>query len=437
MNSSSLAFVLRGHPAEELPRRRRAKLLAFELNLPIGVTKMSTPIFINPFRPGAGHMPPYLAGRVEEQKEFSRLLGQQVILDNLIITGLRGVGKTVLLESLKPLATVHRWAWVGTELSETASVTENTLATRIITDLSLITSNFTYTQTSPAAPGFVSKPVVTTHKLDYAFLSGVYANTPGLASDKLKAVLHIAWSCIQNSDMYGVVFAYDEAQTLSDHAAKEQYPFSVLLDVFQSIQKSGIRFMLVLTGLPTLFPRLVQTRTYAERMFRVLTLGRLSDSETKEAIEVPIKNTNAPIKPNARGVKTICTLSGGYPYFIQFICREVFDVWVTNPGATVPTQSIINKLDTDFFAGRWARATDRQRDLLAIIAGLPDSDGEFSVAGIVASSKSTANPFSSSHVNQMLSSLADAGLVYKNRYGKYAFAVPMLDDFIRRQRVVE
>ena len=59
----------------------------------------------NPFRPGAGHQPPYLAGRQAERDEFSRLLRQDIILENMVLTGLRGVGKTVLLESLKPIAT--------------------------------------------------------------------------------------------------------------------------------------------------------------------------------------------------------------------------------------------------------------------------------------------------------------------------------------------
>ena len=60
--------------------------------------------FQNPFRPGAGHVPPYLAGRKEETKEFERLLKQPVLLENLVLTGLRGVGKTVLLDTLKPIA---------------------------------------------------------------------------------------------------------------------------------------------------------------------------------------------------------------------------------------------------------------------------------------------------------------------------------------------
>lgn len=65
---------------------------------------MAKTFFVNPFRPGAGHMPPYLAGRLEEKEEFLRLLGQDVVLENLVLTGLHGVGKTVLLDTFKPLA---------------------------------------------------------------------------------------------------------------------------------------------------------------------------------------------------------------------------------------------------------------------------------------------------------------------------------------------
>ena len=99
----------------------------------------SNALFKNPFRPGAGHMPPYLAGREAEEKEFRRLLAQDTILENLILTGLRGVGKTVLLEKFKPIAIQDGWLWVGTDLSETISVSETNLAIRILTDLSVVT----------------------------------------------------------------------------------------------------------------------------------------------------------------------------------------------------------------------------------------------------------------------------------------------------------
>ena len=80
--------------------------------------------FTNPYRPGAGHMPPHLAGRDDALAEFERLLGQDVILENMVLTGLRGVGKTVLLDTFKPRAIEEGWLWVGADLSEAASLTE-------------------------------------------------------------------------------------------------------------------------------------------------------------------------------------------------------------------------------------------------------------------------------------------------------------------------
>ncbi len=96
--------------------------------------------FENPFRPGAGQMPPYLAGRTAEIDAFKRLLRQTTVLENTILTGLRGVGKTVLLESLRPEALNAGWLWVGADWSESASVSEETLATRILADIALVTS---------------------------------------------------------------------------------------------------------------------------------------------------------------------------------------------------------------------------------------------------------------------------------------------------------
>ena len=107
-------------------------------------------------------------------------------------------------------------------------------------------------------------------------------------SCSLRSALEFAWLHLKEQGQHKVIFAYDEAQNLADHAGKEQFPLSVLLDVFQSIQKKGIPFMLVLAGLPTLFPKLVDARTYAERMFRVMTLTKLSPEESREAILKPI-----------------------------------------------------------------------------------------------------------------------------------------------------
>ena len=196
--------------------------------------------------------------------------------------------------------------------------------------------------------------------------------------------------------------------------------------------------MLALTGLPTLFPKLVEARTYSERMFHVIFLKPLNEPQTREAVCTPIEDCkNCPINFNDESLTTVWEQTKGYPYFIQYVCREIFDIWVQalnsdQPPPAVPVGEITLKLDTDFFAGRWARATDRQRELLWVIALLPTCNEEFTVQEIIGSgvNKSLNKPFNSSHVNQMLASLGESGLIYRNRHGKYSFAVPLLADFV-------
>jgi type II secretory pathway predicted ATPase ExeA len=399
---------------------------------------MPAPAPANPFRPGAGHSPPYLAGRDDETRDFQRLLEQEVVLKNLVLTGLRGVGKTVLLAELKPLATSAGWLWVGDDLSESASLTEERIVTRLLTDLATVTSSIVIDRRTVAALGF-GRPARTVElRLSFDVLWQQFQHTPGLVSDKLKSVLELVWAGLRSSRSRGIIFAYDEAQNLADHADAQQYPVSLLLDVFQSLQKKELPLMLVLVGLPTLYPRLVEARTFAERMFHVLFLDRLTDAQCRDAIVKPIEAAGGPLPLTDKLVRQITRESGGYPYFVQFICREVYDIAVQKRRAsrrlTVNMEDVTRKLDMDFFAGRWSRATDRQRDLLRAIADLPNCDEEFTVQQIVARSRArTAAAFSASHVNQMLGKLSENGLVYKNRHGRYSFAVPLLGRFIRRQ----
>lgn len=392
-------------------------------------------IVSNPFKPGAGHQPPYLAGRDEETQEFSVLLDQDVILQNLILTGLRGIGKTVLLESFRPIAQKKKWLWAGTDCSESASVNEHTMALRLLTDIALITSNIVISQETKRGLGFQANSSSVRTYLNFDFLVKFYDQSPGLVSDKLKVTLAFVWDCIKPLQVKGIVFAYDEAQTLSDHAEEKQYPLSLLLDVFQSLQKRQIPFILVLTGLPTLLVRLIETRTYTERLFRVLILGQLTPPESRDAVVKPIEESDHPLKFNEQSIQLIVDQSGGYPYFIQFICREVYDIFeqqLTNKETlAVPIDAIIQKLDNDFFAGRWAKATDREKELLTIIAQADLS--EFGLQQVVKlSQEAEIKPFSKSQVSQMFTRLIENGLVYKNRRGSYAFAVPLLESYIIR-----
>jgi len=393
--------------------------------------------FPNPFRPGAGHPPPYLAGRAAEREEFGRLLGPSPILENPILTGLRGVGKTVLLESLKPDARRRGWLWAGSDLSEAASLSEDHLATRLAADLALITSGLalpTAKKRRAGAGGSGDAP------LTFEALLRIYRDTPGLPVDKFKQMLTTSWQVVAKTrpEVRGIVFAYDEAQNLANRPDRDQFPLSLLIDAFQSLQRQGLPLLLALAGLPTLYPALAQARASSERMFRVLFLKRLSKRESEDAIRKPIEASDSPVRLSRVTVARIVEMSGGYPYFIQFICREVFDAFLqrqrTGRPPAVPAREIEQKLDDDFFSGRWSKTTDRQRALLWVIAHLETDGGEFTVQAVVEKAKALLDrPFSSSHTNQMLASLANQGLVFKNRHGRYSFAVPLLDRFIRRQ----
>jgi hypothetical protein len=392
--------------------------------------------FTNPFRPGAGHTPPYLAGRGKETKEFKRLLDQEVILENLILTGLRGVGKTVLLDTFKPIAIKAGWLWVGTDLSEAASPSEERIVIRLLSDLASLTAHLPVQLQNEKFVGF--NKITTNTRLDYATLEALFRQTPGLVADRMKFVLEFIWNSVKQLNLKGIIFAYDEAQNMADHAERNEFPLSLMLDCFQSIQKKDIPFMLVLAGLPTLFPKLVEARTFSERMFRVVFLDRLNETDSRDAIEKPINDANCPVKLH---VEPIVNASGGYPYFIQFVCREAYDSYLQQSEAGIDTPTvfiadILRKLDSDFFAGRWARATDRQRDLLMVIANTEHADSEFTLQEVSnASRRLLSKPFSPSQISQMFLKLGESGLVYKNRHGKYAFAVPLLGEFIRRQEM--
>lgn len=393
----------------------------------------------NPFRPGNGQRPLYLAGRSAEQDQFLAMVKETEIAQNAILTGLRGVGKTVLLEELKPIAQNNGWLWTGNDLSESSSLTEDRIARRIVVDLSSLLAPLVIRPQTTFPLGFTAQapePI----PLRFDDLWNIFEATPGLTDDKLKAVLSHARSILETTSLRGVVFAYDEAQNLSDHAAAKEFPLSVLLDVFSFFQRtpSKCRFMLVLSGLPTLFPKLNEARTYTERMFHVMHLQRLNDDDAHEAITRPIAISKSKLGFAENTVQNIIKMSDGYPYFIQFVCKEVFDAWIgkitDGLAPSVPMGAIVDKLDQDFFSPRWARATDRQQDFMKVIATLPNSNDEFSVQDIVAASRSVLiKGFNPSHATQILQALGEKGLIYRSRRGGYCFAVPLLSEFIKRQ----
>jgi hypothetical protein len=382
--------------------------------------------FPNPFRQGAGQLPPTLAGRQKEIDLFTNvILTQSPVLTNLVITGLKGVGKTVLLDTIKPIALKSGWSWGGADLSESIN-TEEKLALRIITDLAA---------SIPPIIGNDTKSEIQSH---FISLLKVFVGTPGLQNDKLKAVCEHAWEQIKPSAK-GIVLAYDEAQNLND--GKGERPLTLLLEVFQYLQKKQLPFILILTGLPNLYPNLIERRTFAERMFKVMLLGNLSREASRQAITEPIERDVCQVTMSESAINQVIELSGGYPYFIQYLCKEAYDIFLQRvsmsgdeePNSVIDFESIVRKLDADYYYGRWNNVTDKQRELLTFISKLDTRDQEFTLKEIESQFESLNRKISSSNLNQALQKLCEAGITYKTRQGKYSFAIPMFYGFVNRQ----
>lgn len=392
--------------------------------------------FQNPFRPGAGQLPPYFAGREKERNDFKSLLLQSPVLKNLVLIGLKGVGKTVLLDRFKTMAVEQGWIWAGNKISDAVSRKEQSLPMAIIADLAPLISSFTLKPTERKIGGNLTdgKKI----NLSFPVLSAMYQETPGLDSDKLKYVLEVIWNTVK-SRVKGIVLAYDEAQILKDQATEKQYPLSFLLEVIQYLQSKKIPYLLVLSGLPTLFQNLTEARTYSEKTFQIISLDKLNNKESREAILKPIQSKACPVTFNEHVISEIIKHSRGYPYFIQFYCKESFDsilqqgkLGIKVPNFRIP--EIIRKLDSDFYSESWNQITDRQRELLSVIAKLPTANEEFTIKDMILKSAAISRrPFKAAHINNMIIKLMDFGLIFKRRWSKYLFAVPLFADYINRQ----
>ena len=177
-------------------------------------------------------------------------------------------------------------------------MSEGNLCIRLLTDLAVFASCL-QVSIPDGTLGFDAGPKNRT--LSFDFLVTHFQAQPGLTVEQIEIHSRIGLECGEGKGTQGILFAYDEAQVVQDRPDKEEYPLAVLLETFQSLQRKGVRCMLLLTGLPTLFPRLVESRTYAERMFTVQELGRLSPDASRQAIEKPLQKTKWTFTPARRG----------------------------------------------------------------------------------------------------------------------------------------
>ncbi|MEW6042543.1 MAG: hypothetical protein AB1633_13575, partial [Elusimicrobiota bacterium] len=141
--------------------------------------------------------------------------------------------------------------------------------------------------------------------------------------DRLELILKELHLEINKAGFNGLVFLYDEFHFIEDNKVSNNFPLSLLLEAFSHVQQKGLRYYLVLSGLPTLIGNLVGAKTYAERMFQIRTFKELTSKDSQEAIKQPLKHTK--FNFTEKLIDKLVKETGGYPYFIQFYCFHLID----------------------------------------------------------------------------------------------------------------
>ena len=384
----------------------------------------------NPYAPGAGQRPPELAGRGEQLAHFDVVL-ERVARNrperSLILTGLRGVGKTVLLNALRGQAVRARW---GTGKLEARP--DQTLRRPLGAALHMAVRELGHPDTDQILGeirAFIERDAKPGAKLAERWNPGIRVPaTKGRAdSGDIEIDLVELFSDLGGlaADMgVGVGVFIDEMQDLGPDDV------SALCAACHEISQQRLPLIIVGAGLPHLPALLSASKSYSERLFSYQNIDRLDRAEADKALRVPAQDEDADWGPDA--LDAMYEATGGYPYFIQAYGKAVWDVAAASPitadDVRMGTPEAESELAVGFFGSRFERATPAERDYLRAMAELGIDDAEVSSSEVA--SQLGRKPQSLSPARD---ALMKKGLIYSSERGKIAFTVPHFGRYLRNQ----
>ncbi len=380
----------------------------------------------NPYTPGAGRKPATLAGRDGELDGFQVLVERLTsgrYERSLIYSGLRGVGKTVLLMELDVLATEAGWA--TTDVQEVGSHPDFRVTfTRMVTRLLRETSRRHRVKERVERALRVVKafslavPSAIQVKLDVEAATGV-ADSGDIEQDLTDLLVEMGE--VAQSAQTGALFLIDEMHNLDTPS------LAAICIAFQAISRRGLPVALVGAGLPDLQVRLMAAKPYADRLFAYRELGRLSDAAARTALVGPAATLGVHYEEAA--AREVVTQAAGYPYFLQEYGLELWNQAERSPIALDDVEAareiVSESLSASFFGPRMDLATDAEQRYLAAMAALPSLPGRTpEVAELFGASDQRG-------VSVYRNSLIRKGLVWSPRRGLVDFTVPLFAEFLR------
>lgn len=382
---------------------------------------------LNPYVPGAGRRPSALVGRDDAIRTWDVMMrrAERGITDQpLVLYGLRGVGKTVLLTRLRHDADTRDWITVqieaGTNHGLRELVGEGLYGP--LSDLARPSAGRRLLRALKTAVSFKASydPTGTwTFGVDLSGEGGGGANSGVLETDLKKILKDVSLAAKETGT--GLALLIDEAQDLP------QEDLTTLAVVTQAAAQDDWPVLFALAGLPSLPQTLADAKSYSER-FRYITVERLDRASAEAAFTQPALDENVTWQPMA--LEHVIDRSGRYPYFIQQFGQEAWNAasgdQIDMDAAELGVVAGLAQLDTGFFRARWDRTTRAEKHYLRAMC--PEGD-EGIGSGEVASRLGKTIQSQSGVRN----SLIRKGLIYAPNHGVVAFTVPGMAGFISRQ----
>lgn len=379
----------------------------------------------NPFAPGAGTRPPELAGRdkiVEDATVALARIRDGRSAKSQMLLGLRGVGKTVLLNEIGRIAERERYRTIELEAPENRRLAEMLVPSlrRLLNRLSTVeNARAIATRALRGLQGFASIFKVTVGGADIGVAEPDLAATGHLETDLPDLLLLVA-EAARAADT-PVVLLLDEVQYLSTE------DLAALIVSVHKLGQRGLPVAFFGAGLPSLAALAGEAKSYAERLFDYPDVGALGEADAERAIREPLRSEGVEIEPAA--LSAIVERTEGYPYFLQEWGASAWDVAAGSPitlrDADRATTAALLRLDEGFFRVRLDRLTPREKEYMRAMAELgrgPHRSGDIAAAlGVKVTS-----------VGFVRKELTRKGMVYSPQHGDTAFTVPMFDQFMKR-----
>lgn len=387
----------------------------------------------NPFAPGAGQRPPELAGRDKEVGAFEVVL-ERVARGrperSLVLTGLRGVGKTVLLGELRSMALRRGWGAGKIEARPEAGLRRPLSAAlhRAIRDLAVRHRAPDRVESALGVlKAFALRANPDDAKLRDRWQPGIdvpaaqgRADSGDIEIDLVELFTDVAE--LAQDVGTGVALLIDEMQDLRPD------DISALCAACHELSQSGAPLVVVGAGLPHLPAVLSASKSYSERLFRYVRIDRLSREDADRAVLAPVEREDAGIHPEA--LDALFDASGGYPYFIQAYGKAAWDAAPDDPISALDVAVAAPEADAElavgFFGSRYERATPAEREYLRAMAEMTDGKD----AGVNTAQVAEHLARKPSSLSPARDSLIKKGLVYSAERGQIAFTVPHFGRFL-------